>query len=319
MPKKLTKEDFINRSIAVHGDKYDYSLVDYKNRDTNVKIICPIHGIFEQTPHNHMNGAGCYKCGREVTKNKLNYTKEDFIRVSNEKHNNKYDYSLVEYKTSQDKVKIICPIHGVFEQKANNHMSGYGCKKCANVENALKQRKTTEQFIEESKKIHGDKYDYSKTKYIKLTKKVCIICPKHGEFWQLPGNHLHGWGCKKCSQSHLEIEVSNALKDSGIQFEYEKEFDWLKYEQKMSLDFYIPDKKIAIECQGSQHYFPGNFGSKTISSLDLFNLVLKRDAEKKKQCNEHGIKILYYTHENILKTDDTFTDITGLLDIIKMS
>ena len=117
MPKKLTKEEFIERSRAIHGDKYDYSLVEYRGKDIKVKIICPIHGVFEQTPNNHMHGAGCYKCGRDTVSKKTRYTKEDFIRVANEKHNNKYDYSLVDYVNSQCKVKIICPVHGVLNRK----------------------------------------------------------------------------------------------------------------------------------------------------------------------------------------------------------
>lgn len=316
MAKKMTKEEFIRRSRLVHGNKYDYSLVEYKNRDIPVKIICPIHGIFEQMPHNHMKGAGCYKCGRDVVKSKEQYTKEDFIRVSNEKHHFKYDYSLVEYKTSQDKVKIICPIHGVFEQKANNHMHGYGCKKCGTERCGDKQRKETEKFIEEARKVHGDKYDYSKVNYVKCSEKVCIICPKHGEFWQTPGNHLAGWGCKKCSQSHLEREIMTVLNENNIKYEYEKEFEWLKLDANLSVDFYLPDKNIAIECQGSQHYFPANFGSKRFSPDELFELVVKRDTRKKELCEEHGIKILYYTHENIKKTDNTFKDAVSLINEI---
>lgn len=317
MGKKLTKEIFIERSKAIHGDKYDYSLVDYKNRDINVKIICPIHGVFEQSPHNHMNGAGCYKCGRDLCGNKSRYTKEDFVRISNEKHNFKYDYSLADYKTSQDKVKIICPIHGVFEQKANNHMNGAGCKKCANENNGKQQRNTTENFIKKAKLVHGDKYNYSKTVYKTLSNKVCIICPKHGEFWQLPGNHLRGWGCKKCSQSHLEKEIMKLLKENNIKYEYEKEFEWLKNESRLSLDFYLPDKKIAIECQGSQHYFPSNFGSKKVSPDEMYALVVKRDKIKKDECEKRGIRVLYFTHEDIENPDNTFSDTIGLLNEIK--
>lgn len=317
MPKKLTKEEFIERSRAIHGDKYDYSLVEYQGKDIKVKIICPIHGVFEQTPNNHMHGFGCYKCGREAVSKKYKYTKEDFVRVANEKHNHKYDYSLVDYVDSQHKVKIICPVHGVFEQKANNHMAGMGCKLCANEENAKHQAKTTEEFIKKAQEIHGDKYDYSKTEYINDKEKVCIICPVHGEFWQRPGNHLHGWGCKKCSQSHLEGEILKLLNNTGIKFEYQKTFDWLKYITNLSLDFYLPDKKIAIECQGVQHYFPTSFGGE-VSPEELFSLIKNRDRIKKSLCEEHGIRVLYFTHENVQKNSDTFFDTATLLnEIIK--
>lgn len=316
MPKRLTKEEFIERSRAVHGDKYDYSLVEYRGKDIKVKIICPIHGVFEQTPNNHMHGAGCYKCGRDTVSKKTRYTKEDFIRVANEKHNNKYDYSLVDYVNSQGKVKIICPVHGVFEQKANNHMNGLGCRLCANEENAKRQTKSAEEFIKKAREVHGDKYDYSKVVYENWNKKVCIICPTHGEFWQTPGNHLHGWGCKKCSQSHLESEMLKGLNEAGISFEYQKTFEWLKYKSKFSLDFYLPDYSTAIECQGAKHYFPTSFGGE-ISPEEFFSVVSNRDTIKKNLCEEHGVKILYYTHENIEKSSNTFFDITTLLNEIK--
>jgi len=316
MPKKLTKEEFIKRSRAIHGDKYDYSLVEYRGKDIKVKIICPIHGVFEQTPNNHMHGAGCYKCGRDTVSKKTRYTKEDFIRVATEKHNNKYDYSLVDYVNSQGKIKIICPVHGVFEQKANNHMNGLGCRLCANEENAKRQTKSAEEFIKKAREVHGDKYDYSKVVYENWNKRVCIICPTHGEFWQTPGNHLHGWGCKKCSQSHLESEMLKALNEAGISFEYQKTFEWLKYKSKLSLDFYLPDYNIAIECQGVQHYFPTSFGGE-ISPEEFFSVVSNRDTIKKNLCEKHGVKILYYTHENIEKSSDTFFDIATLIDGVK--
>ena len=316
MPKKLTKEEFIERSRAIHGDKYDYSLVEYRGKDIKVKIICPIHGVFEQTPNNHMRGAGCYKCGRDTVSKKTRYTKEDFIRVANEKHNNKYDYSLVDYVNSKCKVKIICPVHGIFEQKANNHMNGLGCKLCANEENAKRQTKSAEDFIKKAREVHGDKYDYSKVVYENWNKKVCIICPTHGEFWQTPGNHLHGWGCKKCSQSHLESEMLKGLNEAGISFEYQKTFEWLKYKSKLSLDFYLPEYNIGTECQGVQHYFPTSFGGE-ISPEEFFSVVSNRDTIKKNLCEEHGVKILYYTHENIEKSSDTFFDIATLIDRVK--
>jgi len=123
--EKLTKEEFIKRAKLIHGDKYDYSLVEYKNNRTKVKIICPIHGVFEQRPYSHYKGCKCQKC----VNNKKKST-EQFIIDAYCKHGDRYNYKLVDYKNNKTKVKIICPIHGVFEQRPNDHLNGQGCSKC---------------------------------------------------------------------------------------------------------------------------------------------------------------------------------------------
>jgi hypothetical protein len=128
--RRLTTEEFVKKSKIIHGDKYDYSLVEYKNAKTKVKIICPIHGVFEQTPDNHLQEKGCPECRYIKSGNKKRLTIEDFINRSNNIHDNKYDYSLVKYKGWTTKIKIICPVHGIFEQTPGSHLSGRGCVKC---------------------------------------------------------------------------------------------------------------------------------------------------------------------------------------------
>lgn len=130
MPRKLTQEEFIQRARKAHGDKYDYSKAEYKGSKTKVCIICPIHGEFWQKAESHLEGQGCVICGNISASNKRHYTQQDFINKSIGIHGNKYDYSLVEYKTSKDKVIIICPYHGAFEQDAVSHLRGCGCPEC---------------------------------------------------------------------------------------------------------------------------------------------------------------------------------------------
>ena len=120
-------------------------------------------------------------------------TTEIFIKNAKNVHGDKYDYSKVEYVNAHTKVCIICLEHGEFWQTPSNHLSGKGCILCANV-----KKITTEEFIKRAKEVHGNKYDYSKVEYINNKIKVCIICPIHGEFWQMPINHLLGRGCKVC-------------------------------------------------------------------------------------------------------------------------
>ena len=190
MSKIINTEQFINDVIKIHGDIYDYSLVNYITAKTKVKIICLKHGIFEQTPTNHKKGQGCPYCAG----NYLSNTSE-FIEKAIKIHSNKYDYSLVEYVNNNTKIKIICYKHGVFETTPQSHLTTtHGCVECYREY----QRKTQEQFIIDAIKIHGDKYDYSLVNYINNITKIKIICSKHGIFEQLPNTHLNNKGCPKC-------------------------------------------------------------------------------------------------------------------------
>lgn len=297
MSKKLTKEEFVKKAKNVHGDKYDYSKVEYVNVNTKICIICPIHGEFWQIPSNHFQGKGCPKCGCGIISEKLSNNTEKFIENARKIHGDKYDYSKVEYKNAKTKICVICPKHGEFLQEANSHIMGHGCQKCKAEENAKRQKMSTEQFTKKAKKIHGDKYDYSKVKYKKYDEKVCIVCPKHGEFWQIPSYHLTNCGCPVCKDSKLEKEVREYLNDNKIVFESFKKFDWLG---KQHLDFYLPKYNIAIECQGEQHFeVVKHFGGE-----DKYEIQQKRDFLKNKLCKENGIKLLYYTNYKKIEEDN---------------
>jgi superfamily II DNA or RNA helicase len=229
MSKKLTTEEFVKKAKEVHGDMYNYSLTEYKDAKTKVKIICPEHGEFEQTPAKHLINRGCRKCGGSA---KL--TTDAFIKKAKEVHNDKYDYSKVEYVDSTTKVKIICPKHGEFEVIPGSHLQGTECSVCKGG-----VKLTTDVFIQKAKETHGDKYDYSKVEYINYTTNVKIICPEHGEFLQTPSNHLKGKQCSKCS---------NVFKPTTDEFiQKAKEIHGDKYDY--SLVDYIGNKnKVKIIC-----------------------------------------------------------------------
>lgn len=124
--KQSNTEEFIKKAKQIHGNKYNYSKVEYKNSSTKVCIICPKHGEFWQRPNDHISKkAECPLC-----KGKFKYTKESFAEKSNKIHNNKYNYSLVNYIDNKTHVNIICPIHGVFSQRPDKHLRGQGCPKC---------------------------------------------------------------------------------------------------------------------------------------------------------------------------------------------
>lgn len=150
---------FIEKAIKIHGEKYDYSKVDYKKSNIHITIICKKHGEFSQTPNKHIMNRGCPKCGKISSMMSQRKTKEQFITDAIEKHGNRYDYSKVNYINSQTNVDIICKIHGQFSQLANNHLNGEGCYKCGRISCGQKQTKLHETFITESKEIHGEKYE----------------------------------------------------------------------------------------------------------------------------------------------------------------
>lgn len=344
---KYTTAEFIEKARVVHGDKYDYSKVVYDGNKKKVCITCPKHGDFWQIAASHMHGSGCPKCvGREritlesfiskanekhsikydyskveaielkeqnnhiltksISRNRI--TQESFIERSASLHSNKYDYSKTKYISRKEKVCIICPTHGEFWQNPHFHLQGGNCPKCVGG-----VRLTTKEFIEKAREVHKEKYDYSKTEYKNTATKVCIICPEHGEFWQTPNNHLFGAGCPTCPQSNLEGEIRQFLIKNNIEFEQEKGFPWLVYNRKMFLDFFLPEYGVAIECQGGQHFFP----SKLFGGKAEYELVVLRDKEKKRLCNEYGINVLYFSNAHVDYPYPVFESLSLLLKAIK--
>ena len=310
--KKLTLQQFIEKAKLIHGNKYDYSKVEYINSQTKVCIICNEHGEFWQTPNNHLKSNGCPICGKIKQNKSETRTTEDFIKKSIIIHNNKYDYSKTKYNGALKKICIICPEHGEFWQVANSHLQGCGCKKCKGFE------KTNEEWIKKAKLTHGNKYDYSKVEYINAQTKVCIICPEHGEFWQLPNNHLKGNGCPNCKNYKLENEIKKLLEEKNIKFEQNKHFKWLKNKNAYkTLDFYLPEYSVIIECQGIQHFVPTDFAGKGKEWAEKKHIKTKEtDKLKFNLCKEHGLTIFYYSNLNIDFPYNVYTDKNNLIKLI---
>lgn len=288
----LEKTELIAKARKVHGNKYDYSKMEYIDAMTNVCIICPTHGSFWQRFGHHIHGAGCPICGNDLMKEKSEYRRigqDAFIQQAREVHGTKYNYQFVNYKNIRSKVRIICPKHGEFSQTPDKHIRGAGCPKCVGF------GRTTKDFIREAIEVHGEKYDYSKTIYKDIKSKVCVICSKHGAFEQIADLHLNGAGCPKCASSKLQQVVRNYLEQRNINYKEEYKFEWLKDKGALRVDFYLPDNKIVIECQGIQHFEPvGYFGGE-----ESYNENLKRDSLKRYLCEEHGLKVLYYSNLGI--------------------
>ena len=306
--QKITTAQFVEKAKAVHGDKYDYSKSDYVNSSTKICVIChekdkfgEEHGEFYVTPHAHIGmKSGCPKCSGKFRKDT-----DYFIKEARLVHGDKYNYDNTEYVSALKAVKIVCPKHGEFSITPNDHLNGKGCKKCGYEAVSKKLSMTFDEFVEKAKKIHGDKYVYSKTDLENRGEdgKICITCPTHGDFWQSISNHLRGRGCPKCKQSHLENEIMNFLGKNKIAYETQKRFTWLGSHK--TVDFYLPDYNVAIECQGKQHFKDTLFGE--------FEKALKNDLLKKKLCEENGVKLLYYSNLGIEYPYEVFEDKEELL------
>lgn len=292
--KRSTLIDFIGKARKVHLYSYDYSVSSYYNSSTKIKIICPSHGVFEQKPNNHLNGDGCPVCALEnfIPDNKL--TTDNFIEKAVKKHGSIYDYSLVQYINNTQAVKILCPIHGVYEQIPNSHLDGCGCPICAIVLRADICRDTREEFIKKAIKKHGNRYDYSKVIYKNALSKINILCKRHGIYLQTPGSHLYGQGCPSCLESHGERSIAGFLDDLGIMYEREKHFSDCKVKKMLSFDFYIPSKNICIEYDGMQHFKPINY----FGGDSSFKKLQKYDNIKNDYCMNRGITLIRISYED---------------------
>jgi len=268
---KLDVDVFISRARKKHGEKFDYSKVVFKGMDEKVVIVCPIHGDFLQSPNNHLR-YGCPKCGVKSSGNS-NY-QDCFIRRAREVHGDRYNYDLVQYFNAFTYVKIVCSEHGVFEQAPFDHLQGKGCGKCAgNV------KLGTIEFINRSRKIHGDRYDYSLSDYISSHDKVRIVCKVHGEFEQSAISHYNGYGCPNCaslvSKAHKEIGDFIGLSD-------------LVYNDRdkinpFEIDLFIPSKNLGIEYNDIWWH-----------SFNKLETTEERNKHKYKQdlCEKNGIRLI---------------------------
>ena len=243
------QEKMLKRCNEIHQNKYDYSKVKYINSNTKIEIICPEHGSFFQLMSAHKSGSGCPNCAKN-----LKYTKERVLEKMNSIHNKVeqiYAYDLTEYKNTNQKIKIKClrdENHGFFEQTIVSHIFGMGCPHCAkNIKH------TKEQVLEQFRKVHQNKYDYSKVKYVNSNTKIEIICPEHGSFFQQPKVHKRNSGCPKCS--------------GNFKFSTEEIIEKFKQTHNNKYDYskvlYNGDnQKVEIVCPEHGSFFPIPFNHK---------------------------------------------------------
>lgn len=296
---KNETETFVLQCLEANkGKNYDFSQVEYINCKTKVKVVCHEkdifgneHGEFWIRPDHLRNGHGCPKCAHR------NLSNEEWIAMAEKVHGKgRYDYSLIKYNNKQkEKGKFICHEkdengveHGIFEQSFGSHLGGCGCPKCKGG-----VRHTGDMFVRNARKIHGDKYEYHPDEYVNAQTKIRIGCKIHGDFYQAPTAHLRGEGCPYCKNSILEDRVQRMLENNNLYFEKNVYIGL----GKQSVDFYVPQKKLYIECQGEQHYVATKFDV-SITDKEAEQTLIDRvqlDKDKYNRIRELNCKIIYYT------------------------
>ena len=191
---RISTEQFIERAVAIHGNKYDYSKSVYSSATTPVVIICSEHGEFQQQPTRHTRGQGCKGC--QYDRKRLG--KGAFIEKSRKVHGSQYDYRFVSYQSNSRKIRIGCYQCGsVFEQKPTHHLEGRGCN--------CKTRMDHKEFLRKAAETHGSKYSYGH--YVTSTQKIAITCGECNHcFLQEPRTHLSGHGCPECAKTVIGLK-----------------------------------------------------------------------------------------------------------------
>jgi len=274
----LTTDQFIERSKIKHNNLYNYENTIYTGSDKKVIITCEIHGEFEQFPADHLNGSGCKLCAHSVK-----YSTDDFIKKSKEIHGNKYNYDNSTYVRNNYKTEIICNQHGSFMQTPKAHMNGSGCSLCGHEMSNRKSTKNTSQFIEESNKIHNNKYNYTETEYTHSTDKLFVECEKHGKFSTIANNHLQGHGCPVCAKQNFRSKPEFEIKEFLESFDVEVKHTY--YLNGTELDLYIPSYNLAIEFDGLFYHSSG--------SVDTDAVISKKHIKKTELCEANGITLLH--------------------------
>lgn len=319
---QLSEAEMIARAKQVHGDAYDYVSIDRdKSNNAIVHAVCHVkdeegneHGEFAQSYQHHVNGKqGCPKCRYIKSSKAIRRSLDEVLSLARDVHGDAYDYLLIKaYKNDRIPYPIRCKKHDiVFEQSFNNHICfKEGCPVCGREKSDQSRRYTQEEWIKLAEARHHGKYSYEHVDYQGSNVPVEIFCKKHQcYFKQLPTNHLFGQGCPICKESKLEIMTASWLKEHGIEFIRQKTFDWLVNAKKLSLDFYLPQYNAAIECQGKQHFGFGGWKD----NEEEYKEIMQRDELKRKLCEEHGIKVYYFSNLGIEYPYKVFEDLDALL------
>lgn len=277
--------DFLEKSILIHKNKYDYSKVEYINANTDVCIICPIHGEFYQNPYIHKNGSECKLCSFIKLGDSKRFTNENIDSYLIDKKIN--IKRIGNYISDRAKIEFLCLICTYSWETAPSHIKqGTRCPNCANsfcnnekIDNCILECifniKRLDNYIDSFTKMNWE----------------CTICNKT---WKTTASAImDGSGCPHCYMERKlvnENRVQTFLDKLNIK--YEKKI--IKIDNKKYYpDFFIPSLNLIIEYNGAQHYEPVTFGSRSIEQAQekLIKQQL-RDANIREYCKENKINLL---------------------------
>ena len=282
----------------VHGDLYNYDQVQqYTGIQNKITILCRQHGPFKQTPHSHLKGHGCPRCGTERAAATHRSNTEEFIEKAQKVHKDVYLYDRVDYRHCQKPIELICKQHGVFEQTPTAHLEGQGCPRCGVERRVDVLRSNTEEFIEKAQKVHKDVYLYDRVDYRHCQKPIELICKQHGVFEQTPAHHLVGKGCPYCRISRGERAVASWLDAHNVAYATEwTDHNCIAIRAVARFDFYLPKHNTIIEYDGEQHFKPltswfGNKQTKREAAAKLRE-VQQVDAKKTTWAVDNGYTMI---------------------------
>lgn len=308
-----TVEEFLTKvrnKNKINLDNYDFTKFDLNKRDDKgrVKFICKKHGEYYDWPSNFIKGHGCHICmGKDKDDNEV------IVALSKIHPNLDFSEAFYSKKDSLNRLKVKCNKHGIQYINYNNLINGQGCNLCGYERMALKNTLSNDEIISKSKQLFTG-YTYDKVDSFNRDEngKIIVTCNKHGDFKISPYNLLQCHGCPKCNESKSEKDIRLMLETNRINYVYQCTNSTLPFIKLFKLDFYLPDYKIAIECQGLQHFAPNVY----FGGIEAYKLQKKRDKEKLKLCNDNGIKILYYSNFNYDFPYYVYTDLKILENVI---
>lgn len=290
--KPIGAEEFLRKAKEVWGDRYTYEKSVYTSSKAKVIVTCRIHGDFKTTAYGFLKGHGCPDCGVDVIKQKRRKPQDDFVAQCKSVHGDLYDYSQTIYKNKRTKVTIICRKHGPFKQWPGGHILGQGCPSCKFEEASVRNAKGRERFIEDARKVHGTRYDYSQVVYINNKTNVIVICPDHGPFEVMPQDHIQKKnGCPKCQVSKGETTIHVWLDAHGIKHDWHKPVRTpmaIGKRKKFVPDFCIESANLIIEYNGEQHYH----AKEKWGGEEQLRWQQRRDAALREYCHQKKIRLL---------------------------
>lgn len=337
--RRDTTSSFIEKAISVHGDRYDYSLVNYTKSNVAVSIICKLHGVYTKKPGLHLNNKqGCPVCGRAAAGDSFRLTNEEFRRRCEDVHGIRYDLSAINYTGIEQRISVRCTLHNItVTPVANTFVSGKDpCPVCAREKHKRKiafKKLDWDTWVLDSHRIHNNRYTYDKIDNFSLQDSVAIIhCPIHGQFEQRPMDHRAGKGCARCGVSRAanskrlspDIWLDRFLQVHGPRYTYEFPDDYQNNTQKIAVMcndhgvFHIrPDHHVmgygCTVCSGSGSSLAERDISDWLSSMEINHITHDRTLIWPKELDlvipQHKIAIEYcgnYWHGELQGRDKTY-------------